>query len=103
MAGSVAPGAVGVGRVVARVLAIAVGAYAASSAIVAAGVALLILAGVNRSDAFTVCSILGFALYVALALWAAAARRLPAMIAILLLVTAAGATVGALPALLGKA
>jgi hypothetical protein len=103
MAASIAPEAAGIGRVVARVLAIAVGAYAASSAIVAAGVALLILAGVNRSDAFTVCSILGFALYVTLALWAAAARRLPAMIAILLLVTAGGAAIAALPTMLGKA
>jgi len=103
MAGSIAPAAAGIGRVVARVLAIAVGAYAASSAIVAAGVALLILAGANRSDAFTICSILGFALYVTLALWAAAARRLPATIAILLLATAGGAAIAALPAVLGRA
>ena len=64
---------------------------------------LLILAGANRSDAFTICSILGFALYVTLALWAAAARRLPATIAILLLATAGGAAIAALPAVLGRA
>ncbi|OYW20359.1 MAG: hypothetical protein B7Z52_02385, partial [Burkholderiales bacterium 12-64-5] len=51
---------VGAGKVVVRVLAIVFGAYAASAAVVAAGVAGLILAGVNKSDAFTVCSILGF-------------------------------------------
>lgn len=94
---------VGAGKVVVRVLAIVFGAYAASAAVVAAGVAGLILAGVNKSDAFTVCSILGFLLYVGLALWAAAARRLVPMVGTLLFVTAAGTGIGFLPALIGGA
>ncbi len=92
---------VGAGKVIVRVLAMVLGAYAASAAVVAAGVAGLILAGVNRSDAFTVCSILGFLLYVGLALWAAAARRLVPMIVALLLVTAVGTAIGFLPTLIG--
>ena len=94
---------VGVGKVVVRVLAIVFGAYAASAAVVAAGVAGLILAGVNKSDAFTVCSLLGFLLYVGLALWAAAARRLVSLVATLLIVTAVGAGIGFLPSLIGGA
>ena len=103
-AGTASPSApLGAGKVVARVLAIVVGAYAASAAAVAAGVAGLILAGVNKSDAFTTCSILGFLLYVGLALWAAGARRLVSMIATLLLVTAVGTAIGLLPTLIGGA
>jgi len=94
---------VGAGKVVVRVLAIVFGAYAASAAVVAAGVAGLILAGVNKSDAFTVCSILGFLLYVGLAIWAAAARRLVPMVGTLLFVTAVGTAIGFLPALIGGA
>jgi hypothetical protein len=89
--------------VVVRVLAIVFLSYAAASAIVAAGVAALILAGLDRSDAFTACSILGFLVYVGLALWAAAAPRLVPLVVALLIVTAAGAVLGVLPALLGGA
>ena len=91
------------GRVALRVVGIVAGAYAASAALVAAGVALLIVAGVDKRDAFTVCSILGFVVYVAFALWAAAVRRLSVLFGTLGLITAAGAALGALPALLGGA
>jgi len=97
------PAPVGAGKVVVRVLAMVFGAYAASAAVVAAGVAGLILAGVNKSDAFTVCSILGFLLYTGLALWVAAAPRLVPMVATLVLVTAVGTGIGFLPALIGGA
>lgn len=97
------PAPVGAGKVVVRVLAMVFGAYAASAAAVAAGVAGLILAGVNKSDAFTVCSILGFLLYTGLALWVAAAPRLVPMVATLVLVTAVGTGIGFLPALIGGA
>lgn len=90
-------------KVVVRVLAIVFGAYAASAAVVAAGVAGLILAGMNKSDAFTICSILGFLLYVGFALWAAAERRLVRLVATLLVVTAVGTGIGFLPALIGGA
>lgn len=86
-----------------RVLAIVFLSYAAASAIVAAGVATLILAGLDKSDAFTACSILGFLVYVGLALWAAAAPRLVPLVVALLAVTAAGAALGVLPSLLGGA
>lgn len=95
------PAPVGAGKVVVRILAIVFGAYVASAAIVAAGVAGLILAGVNKSDAFTTCSILGFLIYTGLALWAAAARRLAPLVATFLLITAVGAAIGFLPALIG--
>lgn len=86
-----------------RVLAIVFGAYAASAAVVAAGVAGLILTGADKSDAFTACSILGFLLYVGLALWAAAERRLGRLVLCLLVVTAIGSAIGFLPALIGGA
>lgn len=92
---------VGAGKVVVRVIAIVFGAYAASAAVVAAGVAGLILAGVNRSDAFTGFSILGFLLYVGLALWAAAERRLVRLVLCLLVVTATGTGIAFLPTLIG--
>jgi hypothetical protein len=95
------PAPVGAGKVAVRVLAIVFGAYAASAAVVAAGVAGLILVGVDKSDAFTVCSILGFLLYVGLALWAAAARQLVLMVGTLLFITAVGTGIGFLPALTG--
>jgi hypothetical protein len=91
------------GRIVLRVLGIAVGAYAASAALVSAAVALSMLAGVDKRDAFTVCSILGFAAYVALALWAAAVRRLSVLFGVLGLIVALGAALGALPGFLGAA
>jgi len=97
------PAPVGVGKVVVRVIAIVFGAYAASAAVVAAGVAGLILGGMNKSDAFTVCSILGFLLYVGLALWAAAERRLVRLVLCLVVVTAIGIGIGFLPALIGGA
>lgn len=81
------------GRLLVRVVAIALGTYAASSALVAAGVALLVAAGINRSDAFIACSLVGFVLYVALALWAAAVRRLPVLVGWLALVTAAATAI----------
>ena len=84
------------GRMVVRVVAIAFGTYAASAAVVAAGVAILIAAGVNRSDAFIACSLVGFILYGTLALWAATVRRLPVLVGWLVLVTAAGAAIALL-------
>jgi hypothetical protein len=90
-------------RVALRVVGIVVGAYAASAALVAAGVALLIVAGVDKRDAFTVCSILGFAVYVAFALWAAAVQRLSVLFGTIGLIMATGAALGILPALLGGA
>jgi len=88
------------GRIVLRVLGVAVGAHAASAALVSAAVALAMLAGVDRRDAFTVCSILGFAIYVALALWAAAVRRLSVLFGGLGLIVTLGAALGALPGFL---
>ena len=84
-------------RVVARVVAMAFLAYAAAAAIVAAGVAVPVLAGANKTDAFNLSSLLGFALYVTFALWVSATRRLGMTIIILLAVTAAGAAIGFLP------
>lgn len=104
MARTASPSApAGAGKVVVRVLAIVFLSYAAASAIVAAGVASLILAGLDRSDAFTACSILGFLFYVGLALWAAAAPRLVPLVVALLVITAAGAAIGFLPSLVGGA
>jgi len=91
------------GRIVLRVLGVAIGAYAASAALVSAGVALAILAGVDRRDAFTICSILGFAAYVAFALWAAAVRRLSVLFGVIGLIVALGAALGVLPTLVGGA
>jgi|GEM_PF-5068352 len=93
---------VGAGRVVLRVLAIVVGGYVASAALVAAAVASLRLAGVVSSDAFTLCSILGFLVYLLLALWAAVERRLPLLVASLVLLTVGGAGVAATAALIGR-
>jgi hypothetical protein len=93
---------VGAGRVVLRVAAIVVGGYAASAALVAAAVASLRLAGVVPSDAFTLCSILGFLVYLVLALWAAVERRLLLLVASLLLMTAGGAGVAAIALLIGR-
>ncbi len=86
-----------------RVLAIVLLSYAAASAIVAAGVAALMLGGLDKSDAFTACSILGFLVYVGLALWAAAAPRLVPLVVALLAITAGGTALGVLPALFGGA
>ncbi len=97
------PAPVGAGKVVLRVFVIVFGAYAASAALVAAGVAALILAGLNKSDAFTICSILGFLLYVGLALWAAATPRLGRLVVAFLLITAVGTAIGFLPSLMGGA
>jgi hypothetical protein len=93
---------VGAGRAVLRVLAIVAGGYAASAALVAAAVAGLRLAGVVPSDAFTLCSILGFLVYLVLALWAAVERRLPLLLASLVLLTLGGAGVAATAALIGR-
>jgi hypothetical protein len=93
---------VGAGRVVLRVLAIVVGGYAASAALVAAAVASLRLAGVVPSDAFTLCSILGFLVYLVLALWAATEQRLPLLVASLLLLTVGGAGMATMAALIGR-
>lgn len=104
MARETSPSApVGAGRVVLRVLAIVVGGYAAASALVAAGAVTLPLLGVARSDAFTLCGILGFLIYLALALWAAAERRLILLIVTLLALTVGGAAVAALVSFSAKA
>lgn len=75
---------------VGRVLAVVVGCYAASAALVAASTASLRLAGVTPGDAFTLCSIAGFVVYLVLALWAACERRLTWLIAVLVLLTTSG-------------
>lgn len=90
-------------RTVGRVLAIVVGCYAASAALVAAGTASLRLAGVTPGDAFTLCSIAGFLVYLVLALWAAAARRLTWLIAVLALLTTSGVAIVVLAGLVGGA
>ena len=59
-----------------RLAAVLLGAYAATSALVAAACALLPLAGMAKGDALTLCGMLGFLVYLALALWAAIERRL---------------------------
>ena len=94
MAGKSVP--LGARHVFVRVLAIIVGGYAASAALVAGGTAGLRLAGVAPSDAFTLCGIAGLVVYLALALWGAAERRLGVLVAALLLLTAGGAAVVAL-------
>ncbi len=68
----------------------------------AAGAVTLPLLGVARSDALTLCGILGFLIYLALALWAAAERRLALLIVTLLALTVGGAAVAALISLLGE-
>jgi uncharacterized iron-regulated membrane protein len=87
-------------RVAVRVFVIVVGGYAATSALVAAGTAGLQLAGWTPSDAFTLCSLLGFPVYAALAMWAAAAWRGPGGLSVRdsfnWLHTWAGVVVGAL-------
>lgn len=93
---------VGAGRVVLRLVAIVLGSYAASAALVAAGTTTLPLLGMARSDAFTVSGALGFLIYLVLALWAAAERRLTVLIATLLVLTAGGAAVAASISLMGK-
>jgi hypothetical protein len=82
---------VGAGPVAVRVLAIFGGGYAATSALVAAGVAVLQRMGLAPSDAFTVCSLLGFLVYLALILWAAIEPSLVRLLAWLLAMTAGGA------------
>lgn len=57
-----------------RLGAVLLGAYAATSALVAAACVLLPLAGMTRADALTLCGMLGFIVYLGLALWAAVAR-----------------------------
>jgi hypothetical protein len=91
----------GVGRVVLRVLAIVLGGYAASAALVAAASATLPLLGMARMDAYTVAGMLGFIVYLGLGLWAAAERRLVLLIVTLLGLTAAGAAVAGLVVLGG--
>ncbi|HYD07864.1 MAG TPA: hypothetical protein VEC60_19170 [Reyranella sp.] len=59
-----------------RMLAVVIGAYAATSALVAAACVLLPLAGMTKGDALTLCGMLGFIVYLVLALWAAVERRL---------------------------
>jgi hypothetical protein len=90
-------------KLIGRVLAIVVGCYAASAALVAAGTASLRLTGVTPGDAFTLCSISGFLVYLGLALWAAAARRLTWLIAVLALLTASGVAIVVLAGLVGGA
>lgn len=83
-------------RVVLRVVAIVLGSYAASAALVAAATTLLPFTGVARSDAFTLSAALGFLVYLGLGLWAAAERRLVRLFVMLASLTAGGAAVAAL-------
>jgi hypothetical protein len=59
-----------------RLIAVVFGAYAATSALVAAACVLLPLAGMSKADALMLCGMLGFIVYLVFALWAAIARRL---------------------------
>lgn len=95
---------VGASRVVLRVLAIVIGGYAASASLVAAASVALPSAGVARSDAYTLGGMLGFLVYLTLALWAAAERRLLLVVVVLAGLTAGGAVVAiAAAALSGEA
>jgi hypothetical protein len=75
----------------ARLLATLLGAYAATSALVAAACAWLPLAGMTRGDALTLCGMLGFLVYLVLALWAAVERRLALVWSVLGGIVAVGA------------
>ena len=77
-------------------VAIVLGSYAASAALVAAATTLLTFTGVARSDAFTLSAALGFLVYLGLGLWAAAERRLVRLFVVLASLTAGGAAVAAL-------
>lgn len=90
---------VGAGRVILRVLAIVVGGYAASASLVAAASVALSAAGASRSDAYTTCGMLGFLVYLVLALWAAAERRLILVVIALVGLTAGGAAAAILATL----
>ncbi len=83
----------GAGRVVLRLVAMVPGGYAATSALVAAGAAALPLAGMARSDAVTIVSLLGIPLYLAIVLWAAAERSLVRLFAVLVAMTAGGSAI----------
>jgi hypothetical protein len=97
MAAGISPSApAGVGRVVLRVLAIVLGGYAASAALVAAASATLPLFGMARMDAYTISGMLGFLVYLGLGLWAAAERRLVLLVVTLVGLTAAGAAIAGL-------
>ena len=76
------------GRVILRVLAIVIGGYAASASLVAVATATLSSAGVSHSDAYTFCAMLGFLVYLVLALWAATERRLALVVVALVGLTA---------------
>ena len=88
------------GQVTLRVLAIVIGGYAASASLVTAASVALPWAGVARSDAYTLSGMLGFLVYLTLALWAAAERRLVLVVAVLTGLTAGGAVVAILAAML---
>lgn len=81
-------------RITARVLAAVVGAYAVTAGAAAlTGVSLVVGAGLGRSDALIVGSVLGYLLFACLMLWCFAERRLVRVWVIL--VVAAAATHGA--------
>lgn len=70
-----------------------VGGYAASASLVGAVAVMLSLVGMARSEAYALCAMLGFFVYLALALWAAAERRLFLVIAVLAGLTAGSVAV----------
>ena len=89
-------------RVALRVVAIVVGAYAASAALVAAGVAAPDPGGRRQERCLHDLQHPGLCVYVALALWAAAVQPAGAVLfGTFGLITAVGAALGTLPALLG--
>lgn len=65
---------------VTRLLLAVPGCYAASAGLVAALAIALPVIGMSRSEAVTLSSMLGFAVFLALMLWAFAARRLRALV-----------------------
>jgi hypothetical protein len=75
-----------------RVLAVLAGAYAATSARVAAACMVLPMAGMTRADALMLCGMAGFLVYLVLALWAAIERRLAVVWAVFAAVVVAGAS-----------
>jgi hypothetical protein len=75
-----------------RVLAVLAGAYAATSALVAAACVLLPMAGMTRADALTLCGMAAFLVYLVFALWAAIERRLVVVWGVFAAVVLAGAS-----------
>jgi hypothetical protein len=76
--------------VVVRLLVVIVGGYAAASALVAGSARLLPIAGLPRSEAVVLASMLGFLFYLALLVWGFAQARLANLVLGLLLMGTIG-------------